>query len=543
MKWFNNLSSRTKLLLGFAAIWVLLVVIVVVAYASITELIENEKELYKFSRHRALNLQELTSGEHFIRSQFLELSLSNDPERSKVMRVAIQQRVQAVNKIVKELHTLDRNNRYVKELKSLDEQIAQYRQTRQKVKELLDQGKREQARALTMGAAQAQFEDLRALVAGMRQKEAARSKAVLQKDVAEADRVLTIFVILGVIAFVVGVALVTLLNNAVAKPLGQMAAVAAKVSKGDLTPEMQESDRSDEVGVLGKSFREMISSLRGSTSEIANAINQLGSAATEIMTATTQVASGTSETAAAISQTTSTVEEVRQAAQLSSQKADDVSTGAQGVAQVSQDGKKAVDLAAEGMQRIRKEMESIANTIVFLSEQGQSIGGIIATVTDLADQSNLLAVNAAIEAAKAGDQGKGFAVVAQEIKDLAEQSKQATTQVRTILNDIQKATSAAVMATEQGSKAVEEGVAQSTRAGEVIQTLTSSTVESANAATQIAVSSRQQLVGMDQIGDAMENINQASAETASSMKQVETAAHDINRLGQNLKLLAERYQV
>ncbi len=543
MKWFSNFSSRTKLLVGFGAIWLLLVVIVVMAYVSITGLIENEKQLYGFSLQRALNLQELTSAEHFIRSQFLELSLSNDPARSKDMRAAIQKRVRAVNMIVKGLHALDRNNLYVSELKSLDEQIAQYRQTRQKVEELLDQGKRDQARALTLGQAQAQFERLRALVADMREKEAARSKTVLQRDVDEADRVLTIFVVLGIIAFVLGVALVALLNRTMAKPLGEMASVAAKVSNGDLTMELAESDRSDEVGVLGQSFREMIASLRGSTSELANSINQLGSAASEIMAATTQVASGTSETAAAISQTTSTVEEVRQAAQLSTQKADDVSTSAQGAAQVSKDGKKAVDFAAEGMQRIRKEMESIAKTIVFLSEQGQSIGGIIATVTDLADQSNLLAVNAAIEAAKAGDQGKGFAVVAQEIKDLAEQSKQATNQVRTILNDIQKATSAAVMATEQGSKAVEEGVAQSTRAGEVIQALTSSTEEAANAATQIAVSSRQQLVGMDQIGEAMENINQASAETASSMKQVETAAHDINRLGQNLKLLAEHYRV
>src|SRR4028119_1286641 len=107
------------------------------------------------------------------------------------------------------------------------------------------------------------------------------------------------------------------------------------------------------------------------------------------------------------------------------------------------------------MQRIREQMEAIGESMMRLSEQSQAIGAIIATVDDLAQQSNLLAVNAAIEAAKAGEQGKGFAVVAQEVKSLADQSKQATTQVRTILNDIQKATGAAVMATEQGSKAVE----------------------------------------------------------------------------------------
>ena len=128
----------------------------------------------------------------------------------------------------------------------------------------------------------------------------------------------------------------------------------------------------------------------------------------------------------------------------------------------------------EVMNRIREQMESIAESIVRLSEQGQTIGEIIATVNDLAEQSNLLAVNAAIEAARAGEQGKGFAVVAQEVKSLAEQSKQATAQVRAILGDIQKATNSAVMATEQGSKAVEAGVAQSTQAGEAIRLLAES---------------------------------------------------------------------
>jgi methyl-accepting chemotaxis protein len=178
-----------------------------------------------------------------------------------------------------------------------------------------------------------------------------------------------------------------------------------------------------------------------------------------------------------------------------------------------------------------------------LSEQSQQIGGIIASVTDVADQSNLLAVNAAIEAAKAGEQGKGFAVVAQEIKSLAQQSKQATIQVRNILSDIQKATSAAVMATEQGSKAVENGVKQSAEAGEAIKKLAESSGKAVEAATQIVASSQQQTVGMDQIGLAMQNINQAGTENASSMVQAEKAAKGLNDLGLKLKLLVEQYKI
>ena len=277
-------------------------------------------------------------------------------------------------------------------------------------------------------------------------------------------------------------------------------------------------------------------------SEVKDIVNVLAASSSEILAAATQVASGTAENAAAISETTSTVEEVRQATQLSSQKAKNVSDSAQRLEQVSKSGQKAVEDTRVGMSHIREQMESIAQTIVRLSEHGQSIGGIIASVTDIADQSNLLAVNAAIEAARAGEQGKAFAVVAQEIKSLAEQSKQATTQVRTILNDVQKATSAAVMATEQGSKAVEAGVKQSALAGDAIRVLAESSTEAVQAATQIMASSQQQVVGMNQIGTAMENVNQAGAETASSMKQAENAARNLHELGQKLKKLVERFK-
>jgi len=276
--------------------------------------------------------------------------------------------------------------------------------------------------------------------------------------------------------------------------------------------------------------------------EVRETINVLVSSSNQILTATTQVASGTAETAAAITETSTTVEEVQQAARQSAEKAKNVVNSAQQVAKVSQKGQKAIEETVTGMNRIREQMDSIAQTVVRLSEQSQSIGGIIASVTEIADQSNLLAVNAAIEAAKAGEQGRGFAVVAQEIKNLAGQSKQATSQVRNILNDVQKATGAAVMATEQGSKAVEAGVKQTEQTSEAILILAESINEAVQAATQILASSQQQVIGMDQIGVAMQNINQAGTETAVSMVQSEKSAKNLNDLGQKLKEMVERFK-
>ena len=287
--------------------------------------------------------------------------------------------------------------------------------------------------------------------------------------------------------------------------------------------------------VLGLAFGVLLT--RSITRQLRETVLQLSSSSAEILATTTQVAAGAAETASAVSETTATVEEVKQTAGVSSQKAKYVSESAQKVSQVSHAGRKSVENAIAGMQRIQEQMESIAESIVRLSEQSQSIGEIIASVNDLAEQSNLLAVNAAIEAARAGEQGKGFAVVAQEIKSLAEQSRRATSQVRTILGDIQKATSTAVLATEQGNKAVETGVRQSTEAGESIRMLADSVTEAAQAATQIAASSQQQMVGMDQVALAMENIKLASMQNVSGTRQAETAAQSLHELGQKLSAM------
>ena len=295
--------------------------------------------------------------------------------------------------------------------------------------------------------------------------------------------------------------------------------------------------------VYGAETRRMIGNLRGVAHETREGVNILGASASEILAATSQITARSAETAAAISQTSMTVDEVRQAAQLSAEKAKRVSESSQKATEVGLAGKKLMEDTVIVMQRIQEQMGAVAESIVRLSEQSQAIGEIIATVTDLAEQSNLLAVNAAIEAAKAGEQGRGFGVVAQEVRSLAEQSKQATGQVRTILGDIQKATSTAVMAAEQGANAVEAGVRQSVEAGEAIRRLADAIAEAAQAATQIAASSQQQLVGMDQVVQAMENINQAGAQNAASTKQAGAIAQDLHELGQRLKELVGKLKV
>ena len=274
--------------------------------------------------------------------------------------------------------------------------------------------------------------------------------------------------------------------------------------------------------------------------EIQETASVLAESTSDILEAAGQVASGSTETATAVAQTTSTVEEVKQTAMIAADKARKVSETSQRTAEISQHGRKSVEEVMEAMRNIQAQMESVAQSIIRLSEQSQTIGEIIATVNDLAEQSNLLAVNAAIEAAKAGEQGKGFAVVAQEVKSLAGQSKQATNQVRAILGDIQKATNAAAMATEHGNKAVESGVRLSGEVGQSINTLADSIQEAAQAATQIAVSAQQQLIGMDQAVLAIKGISEAAHQNADRAGRTKATVENLHALGLKLKRLMEK---
>jgi methyl-accepting chemotaxis protein len=289
-------------------------------------------------------------------------------------------------------------------------------------------------------------------------------------------------------------------------------------------------ERLTELSKANQALREM---------EVAGVV---ASAANEILAATSQIASGASETAAAVNQAAATLEEVKQTSFLVNQKSKLVTEIALKAEQASVEGKGSVENTIQGINRIREQMESIALNIAKLSERSQAIGEIISTVNDLAEQSNLLSVNAAIEASQAGEYGRGFTVVAQEIKNMAKQSKEATAQVRSLLSDIQRAISQAVMVSEQGSRAVEAGMAQSKQAGEFIQILAGGVEKSAQAATQIEASSRQQVVGTDQLAIAMDHVRKASLQNATAAKQAEVSARNLNTLAQNLKRLIERYK-
>ncbi len=333
------------------------------------------------------------------------------------------------------------------------------------------------------------------------------------------------------------------LQNAVRKYVAYM----EEIAQGKLAARVDLSDigtnEEDPLVVLGRNLNEMVASVQRMITQIRDAANNLSAATSEILSATTQQASGANEQSAAISQTTATVNQVKTISLQSSEQAQSVVETSQHTVEVSRSGQDAVAETIDSMDEIKEHVEDIAENILNLSEQTQQIEQIIATVNDIAAQSKVLALNASVEAARAGEYGKGFAVVAVEVRNLAEQSRQATDQVRDILSEVQNGINATVMATEEGSKVVEQGVTLAAQTQGVIERLSAVISESADMAKRVMAGGRQQSTGIEQIAQAMQNINQAMSQSMASTRQTEKAAQDLNDLARSLTKLVEQYEL
>jgi methyl-accepting chemotaxis protein len=332
------------------------------------------------------------------------------------------------------------------------------------------------------------------------------------------------------------------LSRNLAMRIGAVARAATGLADGDLNQALG-ARAADEIGQLFAAFAMMVNRLRSVIGDIQNGASNVSVASDEILAAVAQQSSGASEQSAAISETTATVSQVKASADQAVQMALVVSDTTQEASRRAGDGVQTAQRAVDGMVDLRTKVETIAENILALSEQSQKIGDIITTVSDLADQSNLLALNAAIEASRAGEQGKGFAVVATEIRSLAEQSKAATAQVRTILGDIQRATNATVLSTEQGTRGVDAGIVLVERTGQTIGELALVIENAYESAQLIAASVRQHSVGMEQVAVAMANINLATIQSLSATADTRKAAESLTSLAGGLTRVAAQYKV
>ena len=314
------------------------------------------------------------------------------------------------------------------------------------------------------------------------------------------------------------------------------------VAEGDLR-QRANVHGDDDIELIATSLNTMIDSLATMASQIKESTTGMFKMLDELQTAVGAQFAGASEQAAAVNETTTTLEEIKVASTQTLEKAQQLIEIANRTRQEGEQGIETVSDAVQGIESVREQMENIAQTILALSEQTQQVGEITSVVTNLAQQSKMLALNASIEAAKAGEAGKGFAVVAAEVKELAEQSQQSTAQVQKILQDIRHATDRAVMATEEGQKGVDAGVLLVQKSGEVMSKLGAVIHEAGIAHQQIVMAVRQEVAGIEQTNAAMGDINKVTSHFVKSTEQTKNASTQLSMFAEKLKSTVAVYRL
>jgi methyl-accepting chemotaxis protein len=344
------------------------------------------------------------------------------------------------------------------------------------------------------------------------------------------------------ITVIVGVFFAMIIHRSITMPLQVFMRLVERIGQGDLT-QRAATESKDEIGDLGRSLDQMVRGLKEVASQTRLAAESVNTATAEILASTQQQAAATAEQAAAVQQANATMTEISTSGAQISERAKQVAAAAEATSTASTAGLQSVRNTTSIMEGIREQAEAVAENVIALSEKTQAIGEIIATVNDISEQSHLLALNASIQAAAAGENGRSFSVVASEMKNLAAQSKQATVQVRAILGDIQKGITSSVMLTEEAVKRADSGRQQAGVADQTIRKLTDNIEESVRAFQQIVGGSSQQQIGFEQVIHAFRNIGVASQQTATSTKQSEKAAANLSDLAQELRGAVARYQI
>jgi len=332
------------------------------------------------------------------------------------------------------------------------------------------------------------------------------------------------------------------LAASVTAPINQLVAATHQVAEGNLNWSVPVT-REDEIGQLARTFNTMVTNLRTLIKRVRDGVVRISAASSQLAAISEQQATGYAEQAASVEEITAAMEELAASAASIADSSESVVDIAEAAVKASTNGSRAVADAIEEMERIRQTVQNVASTALRLGDRSQKIGEVVSFIQDIASETHLLAVNAAIESAAAGEHGKRFAVVASEVRRLAERSRASAEEIKALVTEIQTAINASVMATEQGTKEVESGATLARSVEVNLQEITSLIEKTTQTAKEISMATQHQRSASDQILAVIRGIADGVRTSASEMRQASASVSQLTELADAFKEEVERFVV
>lgn len=325
------------------------------------------------------------------------------------------------------------------------------------------------------------------------------------------------------------------------KSVTEFLTIVSQIARGDLT--LRGKVTNDALGNVVDSVNYMLDNFSKVIERVRNAAVDVSSSANEILISSEEMAGGASQQDQEITNTSSAVEELTVSMKQVSNNAEASAEAARRALDAAEQGNRSVRDTLDGMQRIRSSVQATAKKIKSLGDRSLEISEIVNVINDITEQTNLLALNAAIEAARAGEAGRGFAVVADEVRKLAEHSRTATKDIAALIKAIQAETNEAVVVMEEGTKEVEVGARLADQAGKALEAISSVVRQSAELVQEISLASKQQVRGTEGVANAMQIISSITRQTSQGTRQTARTVEQMVKLSEQLNEALSQFKI